>query len=352
MFTEEEYFSVTATPTTEGFAPTVILLDESGTELTRASGLLTSTQPAGNYFVQVEPETGEGFYTLTIRRVEVVVEPTDPASTTSVEPASVFVGESTTVSVSLDNIPADGYTSAEFTCTYDPALVSVSNIAVTNLFGEDAATAINDATPGSFIVAIAGSNGAKAVADGAAFTFTATALQVGEAAIICQARTSMGDNVLTDVESLAANLSIIEEVVILDGTFAGTVLAGKPVMVSLFDAESTLIASVAAELDGTFSVNAPEGSYTVVAESAGFLSALGTADLTAGETATKEAVALLAGEIDGKGVIDHFDAMTIGMSYNTADPSAADLNNDGNINVLDLELLAANYRMTGPIVWP
>ena len=40
------------------------------------------------------------------------------------------------------------------------------------------------------------------------------------------------------------------------------------------------------------------------------------------------------------------------MSYNGAEPAAADLNNDGVINVLDLELLAANYRLTGPIVWP
>ena len=28
-----------------------------------------------------------------------------------------------------------------------------------------------------------------------------------------------------------------------------------------------------------------------------------------------------------------------------------DLNNDGFINVLDLELLARNYRKTGPVVW-
>jgi hypothetical protein len=43
--------------------------------------------------------------------------------------------------------------------------------------------------------------------------------------------------------------------------------------------------------------------------------------------------------------------MTIGMSYNTAFPSAADLNSDGGINVLDLELLAANYRKSGALMW-
>jgi len=43
--------------------------------------------------------------------------------------------------------------------------------------------------------------------------------------------------------------------------------------------------------------------------------------------------------------------LTIGMNYNSAQPSVADLNNDGIINVLDLEALAGNYRKTGPIVW-
>ena len=62
-------------------------------------------------------------------------------------------------------------------------------------------------------------------------------------------------------------------------------------------------------------------------------------------------VQLIAGDIDGNNVIDQFDALTIGMSYNTAAPAAADLNNDGNIDVLDLEILALNYRATGPIAW-
>jgi hypothetical protein len=39
------------------------------------------------------------------------------------------------------------------------------------------------------------------------------------------------------------------------------------------------------------------------------------------------------------------------MNYNLAQPSVADLNNDGVINVLDLEALAFNYRKTGPINW-
>jgi hypothetical protein len=43
--------------------------------------------------------------------------------------------------------------------------------------------------------------------------------------------------------------------------------------------------------------------------------------------------------------------MTIGMNYNTASPDAADLNADGVINVLDLEMLAGNYRASGALNW-
>jgi hypothetical protein len=41
--------------------------------------------------------------------------------------------------------------------------------------------------------------------------------------------------------------------------------------------------------------------------------------------------------------IDQHDALTIAMNYNTDFPAAADLNHDGVIYVLDLELLACNY---------
>ena len=127
-------------------------------------------------------------------------------------------------------------------------------------------------------------------------------------------------------------------------------LAGKPVNVSLLN-NNTVVASVTANADGTFSLTAPAGAYTVRASASGFLSAEGSITLTAGDTSTMPNITLLAGDIDNNGVIDQFDAMTIGMSYNTASPAAADLNNDGVINVLDLELLAQNYRKTGPIAW-
>ena len=127
--------------------------------------------------------------------------------------------------------------------------------------------------------------------------------------------------------------------------------AGKPVTVTLYNADDTVAASVVANTDGTFSLTAPAGTYTAVATADGFLSAEGSVTITAGEVSTKPAITLLAGDIVNNNVIDQFDALTIGMSYNTATPAAADLNNDGIINVLDLELLARNYRATGPLAW-
>jgi hypothetical protein len=121
--------------------------------------------------------------------------------------------------------------------------------------------------------------------------------------------------------------------------------------VSLYDNTNTLITSVTANANGTFTLSAAVGTYTVRATASGFLSAQGSVTLSGGGISTMPNITLLAGDIDGNHVIDQLDAMTIGMNYNTASPAAADLNNDGIINVLDLELLAGNYRETGPLAW-
>ena len=136
-----------------------------------------------------------------------------------------------------------------------------------------------------------------------------------------------------------------------DGTLTGQVLASKPVTVSLYTATNTLVTSVTVNPDGTFSLTALAGTYTLRASASGFLRAEGSATISAGSTSTKATITLLVGDLDGNDVIDQFDAMTIGMNYNASTPPAADLNNDGVINVLDLERLAANYRKTGPLAW-
>jgi hypothetical protein len=469
-FTESHNFTVTVNTVAGDLVPLLILQDANGSEITHGTGSLTSTQSAGNYSIQVQPESGSGFYVLTIRE-NIVTPPPTASATTSVTPSSVNVGESAVVTVSLNNVPAEGYTSAEFTCTYDANLVAVSNVVAAGLFGTDPATAFNSTQNGTFIFAIAGSNGNKATTSGTAFTFSVTGLQAGQTAINCTARVSTGNNVLTTIPSTGTNLTITgtaptttatptaapsetptpdgsatatstpngsetatstpdgsatatatqtpngsetatstpdgsvtatstpngsetatstpdgsatapatqtpdgsatatstpngsetatstpaesptpTATALPDGTLNGQVLASKSVTVGLYDGLNLLVTSVTANVDGTFSLTAPAGTYTVRATADGFLSAEGSATIPAGSTTTMPTVTLLAGDIDSNAVIDQFDAMTIGMNYNTASPAEADLNNDAVINVLDLELLANNYRETGPTAW-
>ncbi|MGZ9222586.1 MAG: putative glycoside hydrolase, partial [Anaerolineales bacterium] len=322
-------------------------------------------------------------------QAELVLQPvpvptfSDPYVSTVISPASLDLGGTALVNVELNNVPAEGYKSAEFTCTYDASLVEVSNIVAANLFGADAVMAIHGPQNGTFIAAIAGTNGNKAVTSGPVYTFSVKGLQTGQSPIQCTARVSKGDNMPINLPSTAASLTIpgaerspdhlgplsdssqptttgiplesqtptLTPLLSLDGVVTGQVIASKPVTASLLDANNVTVASVMTNPDGIFNFTAPVGNYTVVAVSSGFLSAQGPAPITAGSTTTKPMISLLAGDIDGNNVIDQFDALTIGMSYSTATPSAANLNNDGVIDFLDLELLAGNYRVNGLTAW-
>lgn len=452
-FSETHEFVVTASPITGGLVPLLTLLDANGNTLASGANTLTSTQPAGTYYIQVQPQADGGFYFLTIREIVNV----EPSVTTTVSPSSLNVGDTAVATVRLNNVPSTGYTSAEFICRYDASLLQVSNITVGTLFETDPVSAVNDPQNGSFILAIAGSNGNKATTSGDVFTFDVKALEAGQASVNCTARVSTGDNTLTPLSSTgAASVTIVGSgptatstpgpldtptatstsgtsdtptatststtdtatptatlqpgvtptdtpavtdtpsvtdtpgasptptitdtpsvtdtpaasptATITDtpaptdtavpsatplpaGTLNGQVIAGKAVTVKLYDNTNTLVATVPANPDGTFSLTAPAGTYAVVATAPGFLSAAGSATITSAGTTTAPTVTLLAGDIDGDNLIGPLDALTIGMNYNSATPTEADLNNDGVINVLDLELLAQNYRVTGPIAW-
>jgi len=345
-FTEANDFTITATPTSGDLVPVVVLLDVNGNEISSTVGSLNSVQPAGIYSVMIQPQTGGGNYNLTIRKTEASVG--DPAVSVVFNPTSVNVTESAAGSVNLSNVPASGYTSAEFTCTYDPAFLEVSGITDADLFGADAVMIVNGPANGSFLVAIAGSNGDKAITSGPAFTFSAKALQQGQATVICTARVSAGDQILTTILSNPGSLNVTVPI----GALAGDVTASKPVTVNVYNADSSLAGTVAANPDGTFTLALAPGTYTAIASAEGFLDAQGAPVITSGNTTTLSTISLLAGDIDNNDVIDQFDALTIGMGYNTGVPAAADLNNDGTINVLDLELLAANYNQSGSLVWP
>ena len=132
----------------------------------------------------------------------------------------------------------------------------------------------------------------------------------------------------------------------------GQVLASKPVTIHLFNSDNSVAATTTANPDGTFKLTAAQGTYTITASAEGFLNAQGSVTLVNGSVISPSVVGLIAGDLDGNGVIDPMDALTIGINYNGTMPASADLNNDGVINVLDLGILAGNYRTSGTQVWP
>lgn len=515
-----------------------------------------------------------------------------PYVSTTITPQSIQIGGNALVTVRLNNVPSEGYKSAEFICSYNANLFGVSNITVAALFGADPVSAINGPEPQRLIVAIAGSDGNKATASGTAFTFDVQGLQLGQTVIECRARVSQGNNALTEIPFVVDSLTIqgstptpnltpsatptaavppasptttgtvqpppptplptltpggdwltftnsiygfqfryppgsqiaaggtdhstrinliflqgtnlrekylqmtvvenpgvcqspmansgaqsTETVMIAgitflrqtgvegaagnffewvgystvrnnvcvsldfvlhsvnpgnfdpplpiydygseaavfgqivstyswlttppthtpvftpittttaspavtstftpitiatstsspaftststvtwsptpigtNGAIAGHVTVSKPVGIGIYDANTFLVATVES-LDGNFRLEVAPGTYTVIAITPGFLRAQAQVTVTSGNTHILPPIALLAGDIDGNNIIDQFDALTIGMSYNATSPEVADLNNDHIINILDLEALARNYRETGPIVW-
>ena len=66
------------------------------------------------------------------------------------------------------------------------------------------------------------------------------------------------------------------------GSLAGKVLAGKPVTVTLFNADNSVAASGTVNADGSFGFTVAPGTYTVRAAADGFLSAQSSVTLAAG----------------------------------------------------------------------
>ena len=283
-------------------------------------------------------------------------ETSGAAPFTSISPSTIQVGVTGQVTVILNNVPAQGYTSTEFTCTYDPALVDVSNINVGNLFGPDAVFGISDPQDGSFIFAVAGSKGWKVSGSGTAFTFDAKGLQAGNTKVECKARVSEGLNVLQSIDSSPSIISIAGSAPIANSwTFSsitGQVLASKLVTIRLYNPDNSIAATNSANPDGTFSITLPKKIYTIIASAEGFLDAQGSVTFENYSDISMSVVNLIAGDIDNNGVIDSMDALTIGMNYNKTTPAAADINNDNLINVIDLEILAKNYGKSGALFWP
>jgi hypothetical protein len=263
--------------------------------------------------------------------------------------AAVKVGDTVTYAIDLQNLPAEGLTSVEYSCRYDATLVEISSLADAGLFGTDAVAALNGPSGGTFVYALAGVS-KKASSAGTIFRFNLKALAAGSFSFDCKVRASKGAG-LFDIAFSPTTININATAV--NATITGKVSAnGRPVTITLSGTEQIPVA-LTTNADGSFSLSTPAGNYTSLsAQAPGFLSAQrSNISLSSGGSLTLPTIVLLAGDINNDNKIDKTDVLTIGINYNKSAPIAGDLNNDGVINVLDLQLLAPNYGKTGPGTW-
>ncbi len=263
---------------------------------------------------------------------------------TLVAPTSVNVDQTVTYALDLSNLPAGGLTSVEFGCYFNSSMAAIDNINDAGLFGSNAVWTVNGPAGDTFIYAVAGVT-QKATTGGTVFHIDLTGLAAGSFDFNCRVRASTG-GALFEIPFTTTAITIIDPTG--DGTLAGVVTARKTVTITMVSGSSTYTGT-ANTSTGAFSINAPAGTYTVTARAPGFLSATGSATLTSAATTTKTTIALVAGDIDDSGEVDDPDVLAIGNNYNRSTPTEADLNNDGVINVLDLQILAPNYGKIGPL---
>lgn len=282
--------------------------------------------------------------------------PSGASVLTTVDPDTLLVGQAGLVSVSLNGLPSEGIASVEFACSYASDQISVGSVQIGNIFGDDPVFVYNNSQAGSFIYAVAASNGRVINTNGVAFTFNITGMQPGSSPVECKAKISGTNYSLESIASIPDSITVAlfsapTATPLSAPMLAGQVIAKKPVKISLFNPDTTLAASAMTNPDGSFNLIAPAGSFTVIASAEGHLSAQASVTLLEGTTTTLDPITLPAGDIDSNNVIDQYDALTVGMNYNVSASLPADLSNDGLINVTDLEMLAENYRMAGLVTW-
>ncbi|MFN8499993.1 MAG: S8 family serine peptidase [Anaerolineae bacterium] len=106
--------------------------------------------------------------------------------------------------------------------------------------------------------------------------------------------------------------------------------------------------------DGSFSVMLAPGDYTITARHALYLDSQAAITVDGSPAVTLPGVTLMAGDVNGDGVIDLRDLVTLAANYGQSVPPAdarADLNGDGAIDLLDLVMLGFNYGREGAQPW-
>lgn len=124
--------------------------------------------------------------------------------------------------------------------------------------------------------------------------------------------------------------------------------AGHTITATGVQTDTTPLTTTTTVTGSFFIDNAPADTYSVTANSDGFLAAA-CEDVvhTVDALTSLEAVELLAGDINDDQTIDITDAVAIGNVFGSTEAGeVADLNVDGEVDILDLILMAANYGQT------
>lgn len=277
------------------------------------------------------------------------------------EPARVRVGETVDVNV---RVTAASLSGAQFTLAYDPARLEVLGT--------------TSAGPGYF----AGALGAEAMRDDSAgLVHYSAARQAGEAPLTGQAtlltvrfraRGIAGAQATTTVGIDAASvglaapggvrirpLSVTGDSLTILGT---TTVSGVVRLQGRGDWSGARVdagpganygddpAPVTTDAWGRYAFAATDDHYPVTAEMARYLDAAAEVEVTGG-AAVLATVELLGGDVNDDDVIDITDITAIsGLLFGSAvdaATTAADINYDGWVDILDLALAAGNYGLRG-----
>lgn len=300
--------------------------------------------------------------------VRVALLEAEPAAASGLM-ATVGFESAFTVAVMAENVAAPGVFGSQFTLSYDPAQVELVEGQV------QPGAALEPALPAMLEIDQAAGQVRYAVSrrgdvdnltgsgNLATLSFRAKAVTGGQPTFISLSEVKLGakGGIAVPVGQMVDLGLIIEgEPAAPAGEITGQVMVEGLSAGQWAGIEVTAVAgtgerwTATTDSQGNFIISgAPAGSYRVTASKAGFLAATCEPIDHPGGIIRLEAVQLLAGDIDGNGLVDVADAVAIGAAFGAAAAGdIANLNGLDDVNILDVILMAANFgRMAGQQPW-
>ncbi|GEM_PF-6118889 len=299
--------------------------------------------------------------TLAVHSIELTNEPpVDPATiqvVATTTQSTVAVGETSNIQLELQNPDkVDGVYALDVDCTILPAgILTGQSMNAGNVFGNDAV----EISPGfqpdnSFVYAISQRGTDPAVILSGVFsTLSLSAIAEGQATLDCTTNVIDGTETMIEIPFQPITITVeppASDNGIVSGIVHREVAIDEGITIELLQNDSVLY-SATTQADGSFMIaDVPTGSYDIRATSVAYLSAVGTVDVAAGQTATMPEITLLAGEVvssdSSAGVIDLLDASTLGAHYlSTVPPAPESADSDFNdvVDLQDLYRLSSNW---------